>query len=270
MNKAFSKSIKWFIDFIQIQTFLSLVSLPVLVAWGIPFSALTFLGNLLFTPFLTLFLLCSSCIFFLELLTLPNTFLIGLLEYLTKFWLWSLSCGSNIWMFALSEHFFIFTLITSLIGCFIIFSHHLHTTPKTIFLCITLCIPFIIQHYYKPNTKYNLMNKKKNCTFIPTKNGLILHDYGAFKQSLRPEQWIDYTFIPTLIKKYGLLSLEKIYLHTPSKRTLQALIRLQEHLTIKKIYFMNNHSLLFDNNKKNITLITKLIQKSTLYTKVPV
>jgi len=92
---------KKLLTFLQVQCFLSLVSLPVIVAWGLPFSLMTAVGNFIFSPFITIFLLCSSLIFFTELLSIPNQYLIIILEWITKIWLICLSYGSKSWLVGL-------------------------------------------------------------------------------------------------------------------------------------------------------------------------
>ena len=76
MKQPLNRFYNHIIQFLQVQLFLSLASLPILVAWGIPFSLATVAGNFLFSPFLTLFLLLSSLIFFTELIFIPNAWLI--------------------------------------------------------------------------------------------------------------------------------------------------------------------------------------------------
>jgi len=74
------------VRFIIVQLFLTLISLPILVAWGLPLSILSPIGNLIFAPLLTLFLLFSSLVFFCELIYLPNAWLVWPLELITSAW----------------------------------------------------------------------------------------------------------------------------------------------------------------------------------------
>lgn len=86
------------LHFLHLQLFLSLISLPILIAWGLPFSWLTFVGNLIFTPFLTLFLLVSSLIFFAHLVSIPCGFLVSILEKITSWWIFLMQWSDRHWL----------------------------------------------------------------------------------------------------------------------------------------------------------------------------
>lgn len=83
---------------LQAHLFVSIVSLPILTHWGIPISAASIFGNIIFAPFLTIFLFVSSLIFFSEIASIPNQWLIILLEYITQAWNFFTGCGSNSWL----------------------------------------------------------------------------------------------------------------------------------------------------------------------------
>ena len=95
MKNIFGKIFSWLMNFIYIQLLVTLISLPILVWWGIPISLLSPIGNLIFTPLLTIFLFLASLIFFLELFYIPNQWLIYLLEIVTRFWNYLITFGSN-------------------------------------------------------------------------------------------------------------------------------------------------------------------------------
>ena len=90
-----SKITSWIVRFVQVQLFLTAVSAPILLSWGLPISVLSLLGNLLFFPALVAFLTLSSTIFFLELLHIPNGAPIWCLEKLTSAWLSAMSLTSG-------------------------------------------------------------------------------------------------------------------------------------------------------------------------------
>lgn len=268
MDTFFTTIKKWIVNFLHIQLFLSLVSLPVLTAWGLPFSVVTLLGNLFFTPLLTAFLLCCSCIFFLELFHIPNSICINVLEYITQLWLWILSYSSSSWMTALSAKFLWITIVTAFIGYLLLcIADHISLMTKNSLLLSLLCTPFIIQYYIKNNHHYRIIHKKKDCLCISKNKDLTLYDNGALNQAHRPEQWVDYTLLPTLIKQYGMPQSITFFIAQPTIRTLQSLLRLQKHFFIKKIIFLKPQYSL-ENNQKNTILLKKLIQKSIIQTKI--
>src|SRR5262245_46384432 len=91
----------YIVRFIHVQLFITLISLPILIAWGMPISLLTFAGNLLLSPVLTVFLLLASLIFFCHMLFIPCGILIKLLEQVTSWWLHAMMVGNNSWLIAL-------------------------------------------------------------------------------------------------------------------------------------------------------------------------
>ena len=64
----------WLMRTIYVQLYLSLMSSPILIYWGLPVSLASPLGNILFNPLLVVFLFFSSLLFFTELLHIPNIF----------------------------------------------------------------------------------------------------------------------------------------------------------------------------------------------------
>jgi len=86
---------RWFLRFIQVQLFITTISLPILLSWGLPISLLSPLGNLIFFPVLVLFLLLSSLVFFFEIIHIPNEWLIYCLEKVTLAWFSILSIGNG-------------------------------------------------------------------------------------------------------------------------------------------------------------------------------
>jgi hypothetical protein len=120
---------------IQLQLFISFISLPFLISWGLPISLVMPVSTLIFGPFLTCFLLISSLIFFLELLYIPNTLFIWCLEQVTNIWLACLNLEQRAWLVGFQK-------------------------PPLLILC---CIPFIA---------LALVHSKKIIT-IPMRTGLL-------------------------------------------------------------------------------------------------
>src|SRR5579862_4537065 len=88
---------RWLLQAAAVQTFLTLVSLPILVAWGLPLSYLTPVGTLLFTPILTAYLWCALAVFFTTLCAIPNSYCIAALQYVSDWWLWILGLIKTPW-----------------------------------------------------------------------------------------------------------------------------------------------------------------------------
>jgi hypothetical protein len=81
-----------------LQAILTVVAVPFLSMWEIPLSRIGIIGNILFTPVITVFILISSLIFLTELLHIPNGILCSALNFITTHWLHALSYASPTWL----------------------------------------------------------------------------------------------------------------------------------------------------------------------------
>src|SRR5688572_27273147 len=119
---------------IQLQLFISFISLPFLIGWGLRISLLTPVRTLIFGPFLTCFLLISSLIFFLELFYLPNTLCIWCLEQVTSIWLTCLNVEQRSWLIGFTKPPILILCLLPLIALAIVHSKKITTIPKRILL----------------------------------------------------------------------------------------------------------------------------------------
>jgi hypothetical protein len=85
-------------NFLQTQLIVTIAAVPILVNWGLSISLMTFVGNLLFSPILTIFLMLSSLVFFTQLLHIPNHLLLVILDWFTRTWANVLDLGSQRWL----------------------------------------------------------------------------------------------------------------------------------------------------------------------------
>jgi len=233
---------KWRIAFlksIQLQLFLTLISLPFLIAWGLPLSLLSPLATLLFTPFIAVFLLLSSLIFFLELVYLPSTWVIYALDVLTGWWISIINTNYSWWLIGFRAPSLLFLIAIPLITCLLIHSRHITTITKRIaylatLLLIICCICRFFPYSY--NTVETIIRKQKTITLINHHNTLILIDSGAFSSHKSYESWINYTFIPELIQKTGQLHIDHLILCTINQRIFDAVHFLSSKITIDYVY----------------------------------
>jgi len=71
-----------------IQSYITIGMIPLYAYWGLPFSLLSFIGNFIFIPFLTLFITVSLLFFLGLLFGFPFSIFAYLLEIITKYWLY--------------------------------------------------------------------------------------------------------------------------------------------------------------------------------------
>lgn len=243
----------WIIRFIQLQLFITLFSLPILIYWGLPFSLLSPLGNLIFGPVLTLFLFLSSLIFFTELLWLPNQWFIYALEKVTYWWLIFMPADNQRWLigFAQPSSLLLFFIVIITIGIMVI---RKTASLKMSIICFTALFLFFglsLQYgskQYSPTLK-TLSCNKGALTFIASNKECIMIDPGYLGQRISANSWIQYTLIPYVIKELGRTTIDHCIILHPSGLVFQALERLCTKMKVKNIYLvywfgdMSSHAL---------------------------
>lgn len=240
MNNTTQSLYRWFIPFIQVQFFLSLISLPVLIAWGLPFSLLTMVGNLVFAPFLTLFLLCSSLVFFTEILHIPNSLCILMLEKVTAFWLWCLQWGSKSWMIGFKISVLPFSILAAILA--IIILQHTQWGKKNIsaFLYTALfCFVILTNKLLSSPAEATVTCNKKTVSVYNRNGKLTFVDNGALGEKINPTSWISYTLLNALTKQFGTVWVDTVYVSQSKLPTLDALHTLCQETPVDTIVFLN-------------------------------
>ncbi len=224
---------------IQLQLFISFISLPFLIAWGLPISLLSPISTLIFGPFLTCFLLVSSLIFFLELLHLPDDLLIWLLEKITAFWISCLGLEQKSWLIGFCKPPMFVILLIPVIALIIIHSKKITSMLKRIgylsFFLVLICV--VLKFFpYAYKTIEKIPCNKGELTLIHHNNAITMIDPGYL--ALRPsyESYIAYTLLPEIIQKTGKLHIDHLIVFKFNKRILDALQFLSTKITIKNIY----------------------------------
>lgn len=224
-------------QYLQVQLFISLISWPFLAVWGLPFAPAGLIGNLIYAPFLIIFLVLSSCICFTEVLYLPNGFLIWLLELLTSLWKSILLQGTRSWLF-IGAHppLYISLLLPPIAFCIILYKPL--TSSRRIY---TLSIVYLIAGFIVPrlytSTDLNLSLAfySQELTLMRSLNHTTLIDPGIIGRHLSAPKKISYTLLPFLIKQ-GISKLDSIIIPKPSYMVFKALSRLISSFPVKAIY----------------------------------
>ncbi len=238
MNTISQRLRKWFLPFVQVQMFLSLISLPVLVAWGLPFSLMTITGNFLFGPFCTAFLLCSSLIFFTELAHVPNGLFVTLLEYITNIWLFFLNCSTKTWLIGFTTNSCLLFFGAAAASLVILQHRRWGTAERS---SITLSILFVAtlaisKLMYVP-AHATIMCNKKSIELFTCNGALNLKDNGGLGEKINPASWVQYTLLAEITKLFGTTHLQTVETSKHSLPTLHALKTLCKEATVKEIIF---------------------------------
>lgn len=266
MNTPFNKAYRWILTFVQVQFFLSLISLPILIAWGLPFSLMTMIGNLVFAPFLTVFLLCSSLVFFTEILHIPNSGCILLLEKVTQFWLWCLEWGPKTWMVGFKISLLPLSIFAAILAVIIL--QHTKWGKKEIsallYIGLFFCILLTNEVLNIPE-KVTVACNKKTVTVYNKNGALHMIDNGGLGEKINPTSWISYTLMNKLTKLFGTVRFKTVSLTQSKLSTLEALHTLCQETSVESVTFLKpqkiNHK--FQKYIKNI--INETVSIKTQY-----
>lgn len=224
---------------IQLQLFISFISLPFLIGWGLPISLVTPVSTLIFGPFLTCFLLISSLIFFLELFYIPNSPFIWCLEQITTIWLTCLNLEQRAWLIGFQKPPIIILLCIPFIALAVMHSKKIITiTTRTgllALLLITTCAALKLFPYTEHNIITTIPCNKGQITLI-NNNTLTVIDPAFIASRPNYESFISYTLVPEIIQKTGAMQIDHLIVCKLNKRILDAIQFLATKMLIKNLY----------------------------------
>lgn len=229
--------------FIYSQLIATVVSYPILVYWGLPISLMTFLGNLLFSPVLSLFLVLSSLAFVSELLDIPNYWLLRLLELNTTLLEYLLGFGRKSWLLYFPKPHFLMLII--FISLPILFYKKISKSPlKTRIFILSSFITFFVGSSlafvrYLSDEAENLQISK--LVVLKNSNGCLdIFDNGEFSRKSSPSNYVEYELRPTLAKKFGSVLIDNLHLGKASARSFEVAEFICSFCHVKNIKFSFN------------------------------
>ncbi len=254
---AWAAKIKnYLLNFIQSQLIVSLVAVPILVNWGLSFSVMTFVGNLLFAPILTLFLMLSTLVFFTQLFHIPNHWLIVILDQFAQQWDRVLACGSASWLIEFCRPPLVFLLaIPSVTFVALSLGRFKNAGMRASVLAGVLAASLLGLWFFSlvdmryaeapiasesrivaADASLTTMHQGASISVqalsddllrgLEIRNGadgrLIVVDDGFFSRRSSPEKTVEFELKPYLVKKFGKVHIENIIVKRPGMRTLTA------------------------------------------------
>ena len=237
------KTKMWLLYFLYTQVIVTLIAFPVLVSWGLGISSMTFVGNLVFTPLLSSFLLISSLIFCTELLALPNSFLIVALEHLTLWWHWLLSLSSRSWIIYFAKPPTWILFIIPLLTLWIMRTKRLRTPKQR--LATSSCLLGTVIIFFLSWTQH-LQHQEKTIVFANnfiiknTDIGIRVIDNGFLNRKKSVEKFVEFELKPLLVGAFGTPVIDELIIQQPgsgSFATAAALCNNQYVKTIRISYF---------------------------------
>lgn len=223
------------INGIQLQTTIFLVSLPILIMWGIPLSVMAPVGNIIFTPFITVFLALCCVTFIAYLCYLPITGFLYALEHITEQWLGLLSSGDNGWLIGFAYPGPL-VLCAIPLGTFLILALYLRPAVKTVFLIGysgIICWYLSMIRTGIDHAPVARNNEIVHCLTIDHKK--IVIDPGTTMLPAHHDSWVRYQFVAEMYKKYGSIMIDTIILLSSSRSSMHMMHSYCKHLNVKNI-----------------------------------
>jgi len=239
MKRTFTARINyWLMRTIYVQLYLSLMSSPILIYWGLPVSIASPLGNILFNPFLVVFLFFSSLLFFTELLHVPNTLCAMLLNYCTQCMDYSSSFGCQEWLVGFAKPFILLLWLIPILTLFVIhYRYNRKSWRGVISLCV-LSVAISIALMYTNATKQvqAIPCNNGSLTLICNQSKTMLIDPGYLGSRTASASYVQYTLVPSIIKSAGTLTIDALIILKLTMTTLQAIAAMSQRMTIHTIY----------------------------------
>ncbi len=229
----------WLTQFLILNLFITLVSLPVLVAWGLPLTWLSPIGNLMFGPFLSVFLLISTISFFCSGLGLPHIFLDTFLEWLTWGWQQILGIAPDHSFVGFSTSALWLVSLCSLSAFFLMMLPRFRTIRTRIALLgsLFLCSITVLKALQPTELSDAISCKRKSIQIIKNNGSTALIDHGAFAERSNASAWVQYHLISELIQKTGSTAIDYLVITRPTIRSFEATAALMQQCAINQIYY---------------------------------
>lgn len=270
MFKKLTTSINTYLfNFVELQLVITLMSLPILIAWGLPISCMSLISNLIFTPLLIVFLWISCLFAVCALLHIPCSVFAKILDQLSNVWMWMLSFSKPSWIIGFSYP----TMSLAIIICACIVLLYTYKKPPTkqavgilLFFC---CCMMVMRWCITKNIYQQVGNLPMIALRANNKNYVV--DYGALcgKQNFYTN--IDYTIIPELIKHTGITNIDTLVLCKPSKRLAKVALQFAMQMNVKTIIATTKENcfktlkLAYKNSDVTIVPLLKKNKKSATY-----
>jgi len=218
--------------------FLSLISLPLLIAWGLPFSLMSVVGNLVFSPLLMLFLTFSSLLFFSELMHIPNALLAYCLEGIAYIWQFSLSVRQPSWLIGFVKLPIIVLCSIVLVALWIV-SRRMWYARTRIIAFLSVFTLLWSASWMSSGTVPVITTcacNKGSVIIIYYHNKTVLIDPGYIGQRPSASSWVQYTLAPYIIQLTGSVAIDYMIVLQPSSRLFEALAGLCTKLPVSQVY----------------------------------
>jgi hypothetical protein len=223
----------YILSFLELQFVISLMSLPLLIVWGIPISIMSPLANFIFTPLLILFLWVSCLASICIIAKIPCSFFEIILNNLTDFWIYLLSFSKPTWLIGFPIKMIYLSLIIFI--AIIVWYVLIRPTQKITVVFLTSCWFFmIILHPLFVNKMKLQQVSDLPLWTLRVANKTYLIDNGALCTRKNMYTNLDYTILPKLIYHTGFTTIDTIIFNKPSTQIIKIAQQCSKQFNCKK------------------------------------
>ena len=219
--------------------FASLIALPFTIAWGLPLSIVSPIGNLLLAPLLTAFLIASSLVFFCELVGLNFWILDTSLELVAKVWSKILSLGSDSWLAGIPTPNCLWILAAIPIAALIIIHLKSLLRWQAIVAMIVLHIATASAlRFITPTTTLTPIRCARGEVYLVRSgkyNAII--DVGAMSTNQSSDSWVEYELASAILKSSGRLDLDHLIVLRSTKTALVNAVKICNKFNVGEIRY---------------------------------
>lgn len=262
-NRFYTIITNKFLRAFQLQLYLTLVGAPILIWWGIPLSIASPVGNILFHPLLTLFLLCASMIFFCEIFCIPHAILIILFEKISDLFHYCVSWGQQDFLVGFARPpLFLLLLVPFSVVVIFCWKKTRSTSRSIVALLVLSCLWSVCFKYWtiQPTIKYIPCNR--GVLYLAQSQGnIVLIDPGFLGQRISAPSFVEFTLVPEIIRTMGTSTLDTIIILQPSQTTFDAVRQLAECCCIKSLYIPYWHGSLTKGQARSYARLCEIVSR---------
>ncbi|MBP9764727.1 hypothetical protein KBD08_00135 [Candidatus Babeliales bacterium] len=220
---------QYIVNFFELQFIITLMSLPILICWGIPISIMAPIANFIFTPLLILFLWCSCFATIIALMGYCDSIFDTMLHGITHIWLSILSYGHPSWLIGFPTSMLPLSILIFL--SIIMLYTYIRPSQKISVLILTLMWLAVIgiHPYYCPAQGLHQVGSLPLWLLKLGKRSYLI-DHGALCNRKNMYTNLDYTVLPELIKATGHTTAHALIFMKPSTKIAKVALQASKQL----------------------------------------
>jgi hypothetical protein len=220
-----------------LQLAISYVYIPILIYWGIPISFMGIVGNLIFAPWLIIFLFISTLLFVTQLMHIPNLWLAQLLDLLCAWWLKLLTMGSPTWLIGFPCPGIWALILMVATGVAIIYATNRRSmATQLLWLTAGLCFWLVGIKYYAPlPSAITIPHRAAMVTIQRTDDTLTLVFPRTTIRQNSFARWYQMVVRPACYRAFGSSNLGAIKLVNPTVHAITVLQELKDKLGYQQL-----------------------------------